>query len=379
MPTTSAKYPTGTATAVVGAGVWTGLASGLNADDASNLEITVILKNDDQAAESGAITFTTSEIPADATIDTVTLEWEDQGSAANGNQVVTPYLGATAGTAVSHATSTTLTARTSNITAARPGGGSWTPSDFTGGTLKVRVTADQPNNTTATTYRWDYVRVVVAYTVPVAMSTLTDDFAVDGTPDSAKWPTLSNSPVCAGGLLQLPGPASAGYVGPQSAFGYTIIGSAAFAHLITRPASFNGNVTLLVRKDTSNEWTLSIASGATPNLTMRERVAGVTDDTTVTWDSTNHRWLRIAVDASSNVTWETSPTGAPGSWTVQRTKAAGFTPGSAIAAKLEAQTFSGSAGTVEWDNFNLAGAAPPTAIPKRRVIIPQAVHRAGRW
>jgi len=376
MPTTSPKYPTGAATDIGGSGLWTGLTSGLNADDASNAEVTIILKNDDQTAESGAITFTTAEIPSDATINTVTLEWEDQTTAANGNQVVTPYLGATAGTAVSHASSTTLTARTADITAARPGGGSWAPADFTGGTLKVRVTADQPNNTTATTYRWDYVRVVVAYTVPVAMSTLTDDFAVDGTPDSGKWPTLSNSPTCSGGVLQLPGPASAGYVGPQSAFGYTITDSAAFAQLVTRPASFNGNITLLVRKDTSNEWTLSIASGATPNLTMRERVAGVADDTTVTWSATDHRWLKIAVASDNTVTWQTSPDGTPGSWTTQRTKAAGFTPNGSMAAKLEAQTFAGSAPTVEWDNFNIAAAS---ATPKRRVVIPQAVHRAGRW
>lgn len=166
MPTTSPKYPTGTATAISGGGSWTNLTSGLNADDGMLLSITVATKNSDQVAESGAITFTTGEIPTGATINTVTLEWEDQTSVVNGAQIVTPYLGATAGTAVSHASSTTLTARSQDITAARPGGGSWTAADFHGGTLTVRVTADQPNNTTSTDYRWDYVRVVVGYSVP---------------------------------------------------------------------------------------------------------------------------------------------------------------------------------------------------------------------
>lgn len=166
MPTTSPKYPTGAATPISGGGSWTNTTSGLNADDGTLCAVNVATKNLDQVLESGAITFTTGEIPSGATINTVTLEWEDQTSVANGAQIVTPYLGATAGTATSHASSVTLTARSQDITAQRPGGGSWTAADFHGGTLKVRVTADQPNNTTLTQYRWDYVRVVVAYSVP---------------------------------------------------------------------------------------------------------------------------------------------------------------------------------------------------------------------
>lgn len=165
MPNTSTVYPSGNATVI--AGTWTNGPTGLNADDATLANTTSATKNATATLESGTITIPSGDIPAGATINSVTVEYEDQGSVANGTQRITPYLGATAGSNTDHATSATLTARTVNIT--RPGGGSWTASDLTGGTLKIRVTAVQPNNTTSTNYRWDYVRVFATYTIPAVV------------------------------------------------------------------------------------------------------------------------------------------------------------------------------------------------------------------
>lgn len=61
----------------------------------------------------------------------------------------------------------------------------------------------------------------------------------------------------------------------------------------------------------------------TTTLFLRELVAGTPDDATVPYDDTTMRWWRIR-EAAGDVFWETSPDGAD--WTVQRTKAAGFTP-----------------------------------------------------
>lgn len=163
MPTTSAKYPTGNAAAV--AGTWTGTGTtNLNADDNTDVSTTIAAKSVTNTIDSGAITFTSGEIPTGATINSVTVQWESLASVAQGSIAITPYLGATAGTASSNAnTTTTRTARSAAV--ARPGGGSWTQGDLTGGTLKIRVSATSPNTTTSAVYSVDFVRVVVDYTV----------------------------------------------------------------------------------------------------------------------------------------------------------------------------------------------------------------------
>lgn len=61
----------------------------------------------------------------------------------------------------------------------------------------------------------------------------------------------------------------------------------------------------------------------TTTLFLRELVAGVASDTTVSYDDTTMRWWRIR-HAGTTVFWETSPDGLD--WTTQRSKTAGFTP-----------------------------------------------------
>lgn len=190
---------------------------------------------------------------------------------------------------------------------------------------------------------------------PVAViADLVDDFDTNGTPDSTKWPSQGGSPVRAGGLLQTTGStAGADYTWVQSASAYRATGSETFVKLTSRPSSFNGTVDFFVRKDTSNEWIITIGSGTNPGILFRERVAGTLSDVNIPWVPADMAWLKIAVASDNTVTWHTSPTGQPGSWTQQRSKAAGYTPTDAMHQVLQVQTFGANAGTVEWDNFNV--------------------------
>lgn len=166
------KFPSGNGTAIAGA--WTNGTTGLNADDGTHASFTTTTKNDVRTLESGAVTFSSpGDIPAGATIDSVDVTVQEQVT-SGGTLRVTPYLGATAGSANDNTTDTALTVRTYSGVA-RPGGGSWALADLTGGTLKVRVEGRQPNNTTSRTYQWDYVQVTVNYTAASAHSETPSD------------------------------------------------------------------------------------------------------------------------------------------------------------------------------------------------------------
>src|SRR5215216_5579849 len=178
MPTTTATYPatapssqitaaSGGVTPTIITG-WVNADTGPNADDGTNSSSPAITaKNGTAAAVTRIITINTTDLPAAAGISLVTLETEDQVTGlATGTFRLKPRLGTTVGSSFDHTSSTTLTARSFDITAGRPGGGSWAPADFNGGTLRIETWAIHPNSTTAATYAWDYVRVFVTYTVP---------------------------------------------------------------------------------------------------------------------------------------------------------------------------------------------------------------------
>ena len=76
---------------------------------------------------------------------------------------------------------------------------------------------------------------------------------------------------------------------------------------------------------------------------MREVVAGVANDTTVTYDEVAMRWWRLR-HAGTDVFWDTSPDGV--TWTNRRTKAAAFVP---------------SSGRLKFAAFNFAADQPSTA------------------
>lgn len=365
MPTTSPKYPTGTATDISGAESWTNLATGLNADDGTLLNVTTATKNSDNVAESGAITFTSGEIPSGDQIDAVTLEWEDQTSVANGSQIVQPYLGAVAGTAVSHAGSAAMTARSQDITAQRPGGGSWTPADFHGGTLKVRVTADQPNNTTSTQYRWDYVRVVVTHSTPAPQTPVGD--IVDDFEDGVKAAIWTD----AAGVTEERGrcviAADATYPARRTETTYTLADSGVVVKVPVRAGGVGTATAVSVRDSgNTNGWRIDISNDG--NLYLVETVGGVVSSTSVAFNALAHAYLRIRHSSGTGlVYWEGSPDGLDWTAAPLRSKA----PGTSLANKGLYLYAGGSSatGTSEFESVNV----PPA--PAVAVI----TQRAFRW
>lgn len=165
MPTVT-RYPS-TDTAV--SGTWTA-PTAVQADDNTLATVaSAATKNVDAGIrEQGDFGFD-GQIPAGATINTVTLEVEQMVSTTLGiaNQSVLARVGGVDGTAqVDTAEPTTITARTYSVT--RPGGGSWTRADLLDGTFATRIRGFNGNSATAITYSWDYVRVTVNYTNPTS-------------------------------------------------------------------------------------------------------------------------------------------------------------------------------------------------------------------
>jgi hypothetical protein len=60
------------------------------------------------------------------------------------------------------------------------------------------------------------------------------------------------------------------------------------------------------------------------NIYFGEYLPGVADETSLTYDSTNHKWLKLS-ESGGTITWATSPDGSAGSWTTRRTKTPGIT------------------------------------------------------
>src|SRR5215216_6544206 len=114
MPTAGPNYPaTGTGSQITAAsgGVtptittgWTNADTGPNANDGTNSSSPAITsKNGTAAAVTRIITFTTAEVPTNATIDTVTVEVEDQVTGlATGTFRIKPRVGTTVGSSFDH-------------------------------------------------------------------------------------------------------------------------------------------------------------------------------------------------------------------------------------------------------------------------------------
>ena len=318
MTVTTAKYPNTNGASVTGTWAAQGggaLATNLNSDDNLDVGSTIAVMNGTATFDSGFITFSVAEIPNGSIINSVTAEWEDLTSVAQGTQSVTPYLGSTAGTVTgSHAGSLTRTARSAALT--RPGGGSWTQADLIGGTLKLRLTATQPNNTTSTIYRWDYVRIVVDYTLPLVLPG--NNNAEGGT--NATSVTTGNSGGESGDSFQvvsMPGGSALTFDASEVAHGLM-----AYKYVLSSPVSANfgwifnasqsrlyGRVYLrLTDYPATQEQGLvvfmsggSYAAGFTVNssgfLMLRGRRGGIVDQLVVsTWAVPLNAWFRLEWD-----------------------------------------------------------------------------------
>lgn len=157
---------------------------------------------------------------------------------------------------------------------------------------------------------------------PPAFAALTDDF--ETAEQSSAWNFYANGVANVGGKLRIP--AKPDYPGAESNATWVLTGSHVSAEVITVPSASGGTdvaFSMIV---------LSSTSGT--NLTMQYRLTGFgvdnklellnfhdnfTDENSVDtdYDPLEHRWWRIR-ESAGTIYWETSRTGLPGTWQVQR-------------------------------------------------------------
>jgi hypothetical protein len=114
---------------------------------------------------------------------------------------------------------------------------------------------------------------------------------------------------------------------------------------------------------------------ANTTLTFRQRASGSNSDTTLAYNSTTHRWMRLWHDGT-NIYFDTSPDGT--TWTNRRTVAAGITLTSVkvyIMAGTEGSVT--TPGVAKFDNVaqgNLTVVAPfEQVIQQSRFVVPSCV------
>lgn len=213
---------------------------------------------------------------------------------------------------------------------------------------------------------------------PPLFGGFTDDFETDAI--SSNWAAYEDGAINTGGRLHIPmttfSPAA------RSNASWTLTGSAVTAQFVRAP-----QVGSVMGVDTVST-TMSVygnAAGTGTNLMIRYRKVGPTsvnklefcsnvggtDGSAVIIDyvPNEHRWFRIR-ESSGTVYWETSRTGLPGTWQVQRSLA---TPAWVISGtgvlRLLFQTLGNVDATdfTEWDNLGL----PPQGVETS--FMPQSV------
>ncbi len=192
------------------------------------------------------------------------------------------------------------------------------------------------------------------------LDTFSDNFN-DNSTDVAKWPNNFNG---AGNTMTETGQqvvlALGGTSGSYSAYyngttTYDLTGSYAVIKAVTvsPDAATNAQNFIKLEKDATNYLAMGKQAG---NLYMQRQVAGVDSTTTLTYDTTNHKWWRIR-ESGGNILWDTSPDGI--TWTNRRSLANPFVI-TAMKMQIGAGTFAAQAspGTFTFDEFNTLPAAP---------------------
>lgn len=197
---------------------------------------------------------------------------------------------------------------------------------------------------------------ILTYTL--ADLSLTDNFA---TKDTGKWTWVNSADVSAGQLvLNAANGDSIASVGT-----YDFTGKAVYAELVQTPNAVAGGYTEFEIRSTVDatdcEMFLWFNDG---NLYFRERVNNVNDQTSVTYNATDHRWVRLS-EGGGSVYWETAPD-ATGPWTLRRSKVKGAVDLTSAKMRINVNTGAG-AGFALWDNFNTTpSTATSLAPPVRR-------------
>lgn len=165
MPT-GFKLPTVTSQIV---GVWTN-PNNIKVEDDTVATIAIASKNVTDILEGQTFGFSTSIIPASATILKVELKCRASiSSTTNAALGVNARVGSSDLTDHNTGWTGSLSTQTFDITAER----SWVPADFRDGTLTVRCNAEQGNTANSRTYSFAYVEVQVTFATAQAMTATT--------------------------------------------------------------------------------------------------------------------------------------------------------------------------------------------------------------
>jgi hypothetical protein len=185
--------------------------------------------------------------------------------------------------------------------------------------------------------------------------------------DSTNWAGWSGNAAASGGQLAIT--PTTGNPGITYATTRTLLGAAVAVEAPTVPNVGNGGTyqALYFETSTNNRIQIMWANGL---MRFRETVAGSNDDTTLTYNATDHRWWRVR-EAAGVVYWETSPDGT--TWTTRRSKTtvlplssgtiglmAGYTgtepsPGAPKFDNVSLDTGIVASNLVSWQSFSAAG------------------------
>jgi endonuclease/exonuclease/phosphatase family metal-dependent hydrolase len=264
-----------------------------------------------------------------------------------------------------------------------------------GGTSATGVTVVSSTSITATTpaHSAGTVNVVVTntdtqsgtftngftYSAPPSETVLISDNFNDNSLDTTKWGTTlfsgftntslglneTSNQLQIGPLLQNTGGSNYRGIRTNSTYGFS--GGYAYVELVqAASSSTSGDAMFTLGNDVDNYYRIYVSAG---NLIGLKKIAGTkTTLFTITYNSTNHRFLRISND-SGNVKFDTATgnSGVPGTWTQQYSETWNSSIStSSIIFELKAGTFqseTNAPGTVIFDNFHAAtpgSTSPPT-------------------
>lgn len=199
---------------------------------------------------------------------------------------------------------------------------------------------------------------------PPKFGGMTDTFDTDAM--TSVWSSYEDGAINTGGFLHMP--VSLNFPAARSNASWSLTGSHVTAEL-TRVPAFGSVMGVDSVSMTMSVYSNSLGTGT--NLMIRYRKVGSTSvnklefcnnsggsdpsAVIIDYDPLEHRWMQIR-EASGTVFWETSRTGFPGTWQIQRTLA---TPSWVISndnlLRLLFQSFGNVDATDfgEWDNLNL--------------------------
>jgi len=190
----------------------------------------------------------------------------------------------------------------------------------------------------------------IATTTPTSSTSaaLSDDFN-DNVLDTAKWPNSAGASEV-GGRARLP--CATSYNNYASASTYSMAGASVSVQSVTRPSAGAGTTQAYL--EFSNASGSAAILWGNGELSFQETVAGQAQTAVnITFDATAHAYWQIR-ESGGSLYWETSPTGAAGTWVIRRQKVAAITFANSkflFASGYYGAENAGTVGVAEFDNF----------------------------